>query len=198
MRKIATCSFLLLVLPFTGTALAQDEPKTSAENKAPETAKAQAAPVHYYRLDFVVQELGEDGKPVNSRAYSSTANTDSKPPWVTIRTGSKVPIATGVFSKDSQPQSTQFQYLDVGVSIDTSRIAEVGSQLEFFLTAEISSLAPGMHMGSPNGPEEPVVRENKWSAPVLIPIGKPTMVFTSDALDSKGGMQLSVTATRLQ
>jgi hypothetical protein len=37
-----------------------------------------------------------------------------------------------------------------------------------------------------------------WDAPVLIPIGKPTVVFSSDALESKGGMQLVVTATLLQ
>jgi len=45
---------------------------------------------------------------------------------------------------------------------------------------------------------QPVVRQNKWQAAVLIPVGKPTVVFTSDALDSKGTMQLVVTATSLQ
>jgi hypothetical protein len=33
---------------------------------------------------------------------------------------------------------------------------------------------------------------------VLIPIGKPSVVFTSDSLDNKGSMQLVVTATPLQ
>jgi hypothetical protein len=36
-----------------------------------------------------------------------------------------------------------------------------------------------------------------WQASVLIPIGKRTVVFSSDALENKGGMQLSITATRL-
>ena len=32
---------------------------------------------------------------------------------------------------------------------------------------------------------------------LVIPIGKPTVVFSSDALENKGGMQLLVTATLL-
>jgi hypothetical protein len=44
---------------------------------------------------------------------------------------------------------------------------------------------------------QPTIRQNRWQAVVLIPIGQPTVVFTSDALDSKGSMQLVVTATRL-
>jgi len=202
MRKIAICSLLLLMLPFSGRALAQDQPKTSPEGKASETTKAPEPPVHYYHLEFVVQELGDDGKPVNSRTYSTTINTNRHSEPILIRTGSRVPIATGASSADSAKHvDTQFQYLDVGVSFDIRDlylIEEVSDQLAFFLNADISSLASTTRMGGPNGLEEPVIRENRWSAPVLIPIGKPTVVFTSDALDSKGGMQLSVTATRLQ
>jgi hypothetical protein len=42
-----------------------------------------------------------------------------------------------------------------------------------------------------------VIRQNSWQASVLIPVGKPTVVFSSDALENKGGMQVSMTATRL-
>ena len=202
MRKIAICSLLLLMLPFSGRALAQDQPKTSPEGKASETTKAPEPPVHYYHLEFVVQELGDDGKPVNSRTYSTTINTNRHSSPISIRTGSRVPIATGASSADAAKHvDTQFQYIDVGVSFDIRDAyltEEVSDRLAFFLNADISSLASTTRMGSPNGPEEPVIRQNRWSAPVLIPIGKPTVVFTSDALDSKGGMQVVVTATRLQ
>jgi hypothetical protein len=43
-----------------------------------------------------------------------------------------------------------------------------------------------------------VIRQNTWVGPVVIPVGKPTVVFSSDALESKGGMQVSVTATLLE
>jgi len=63
---------------------------------------------------------------------------------------------------------------------------------------EISALtetAPSTASGLMN---DPVIRQNSWQASVLIPIGKPTVVFSSDALDSKGGMHFVVTATPLQ
>ncbi len=62
------------------------------------------------------------------------------------------------------------------------------------LIAEVSSMA------APNDASihQPVIRQNKWQASVLIPIGKATVVFTSDSLDSKSSMQVVMTATALQ
>jgi hypothetical protein len=58
----------------------------------------------------------------------------------------------------------------------------------------VSSVAPAK---DPNL-HQPVIRQNKWQAGVLIPVGKATVVFASDSLDSKGGMQVVVTASPLQ
>ena len=44
-------------------------------SKTPEPAKQPEPPVHYYHLDFVVKELGESAKSVNSRTYSCTVST---------------------------------------------------------------------------------------------------------------------------
>lgn len=85
--------------------------------------------------------------------------------------------------------------MDVGVNIDRWRTQEIGRQLSINLTADVSSIAtptdPSLH-------DPPVIRQNKWQGTVLIPIGKPTVVFTSDSLDSKGGMQVVVTATQIE
>jgi type II secretory pathway component GspD/PulD (secretin) len=89
----------------------------------------------------------------------------------------------------------QFQYLDVGVNIDVLGTREVSRQLALDLKAEVSSLAGSP---SPSAATDPVIRQNYWQSAVLIPVGKSTVVFTSDALESKGGMQISVTATPLQ
>ena len=192
MRKtILTCCILLAAAEFAPRAFAQDAPKP------PETAKAPEPPAHYYHLELVVQELGADGKATNSRSYTTTVSTDSREAQASIRTGSRIPIATGSYSSggDNKPLvNTQFQYIDVGVNIDARRTHEIGRELSIDLTADVSSLAsatdPALH--------QPVVRQNKWQAVVLIPVGKPTVVFTSDALDNKGSMQLTVTATPLQ
>lgn len=190
MRRVmfATC-LLLLGFAFGPRSVAQDEPKPA------EAAKAAEAPPRYYHLEFVVQELGKDGKPTNSRTYTTTVNTDSRGS-ASIRTDSRIPFVTGSYStgpQDSSHMNTQYQYQDVGVNIDAQRAHEIGRQLSLELTANITSVAeddPRVH--------EPIIRQNKWQAVVLIPIGKPTVVFTSDALDSKGSMQLAVTATPVQ
>lgn len=186
MRKTAqivlACCFLALLFPSGVKLLAQESDKTS-EAKTPET------PAHFYRLEFIVQETGSDGKPINSRSYSGTVTTGRTERGFATRTGSKVPIATGGYEGS---KNTQFQYIDVGVSIDAHDAKESGDKLALYLVADISSLAGVQNI---SGVNEPVVRQNKWQAPVLVPIGKPTTVFTSDVLDSKGGMQLVLTAT---
>jgi hypothetical protein len=193
MRKtILTCCLLLAAAAFAPRAFSQDAAKPA------ETAKAPEPPAHYYHLEFVVQELGADGKATNSRSYTTTVSTDSRESQSSIRTGSRIPIATGSFSSggdNNKPLvNTQFQYIDVGVNIDARRTREIGRQLSIDLTADVSSVAsatdPALH--------QPVVRQDKWQAVVLIAVGKPTVVFTSDSLDSKGSMQLAVTATPLQ
>jgi hypothetical protein len=184
MRKtILTCCLLLAAAAFVPRAFSQDAAKPH------ETAKAPEPPAHYYHLEIVVQELGADGKATNSRSYTTTVSTDSREAQSSIRVGSRIPILTS-----SSVENTQFQYIDVGVNIDARRTREIGRQLSIDLTADVSSVAsatdPALH--------QPVVRQNKWQAVVLIAVGKPTIVFTSDSLDSKGSMQLVVTATPLQ
>ena len=190
MRKITMiCCLLLLSLSFGDKMFAQDTPQ--GQN----SAKGQEAQLHYYHLVFVVQEMGADSKPVNSRSYSTTVSTDTHNA-ASIRTGSRVPIATGSFSTGSVTPiaNTQFQYMDVGVNIDVRDVHEVGRQLTLDLTSEVSSVAdstdPNLH--------QPVIRQNKWHSMVFMPVGKPTVVFTSDSVDSKGSMQVVVTATSLQ
>jgi hypothetical protein len=192
MRKHILIWCLLLAAPaFAHRAFAQDTPKPA------ETAKLPEPPVHYYHLEILVQELGADGKPTNSRSYTTTVSTDSREASSSIRTGSRIPVATGTLQNggdNNNPVATQCQYIDVGVKIDARLTREIGRQLSIDLTADVSSVAsasdPTLH--------QPVVRQNKWQAVVLIAVGKPTVVFTSDSLDSKGSMQLLVTATPLQ
>ncbi len=191
MRKITLIFFaLVLTASFGRFAFAQDAPQAS------EPAKAAEAPAHFYHLDFVVQEMGGDGKPTNSRSYAATVSTDIHDRGTSIRTGSRIPVTTGSSSSSSNQAlvNTQWQYQDVGVNIDAHHVHELGRQLSLDLVAEVSSVGttsdPNLH--------QPVIRQNKWQAPVLIPIGKATVVFTSDSLDSKGSMQVVVTATPLQ
>ena len=199
MRKIVISSFLLLTLPFAGRGIAQNGPKTAPEGKSPETAKALETPVHFYHLDLVVKEIGENGKPSNSRTFSITVST-ARGEYDSIRAGSRFPIATGSYSGAGAgaPVNIQFHYEDLGVNFDVREVRETENRLAMSLQADISGLGSSVPLGGPRGIEEPVMRHNKWGAPVFLSIGKPTVVFTSDDVDSKGGMEVVVTATQLQ
>lgn len=186
MRKMMIGCFLLLFsLGFGHRASAQDQVKP-ADSKAPET------PARFYHLDFVVQEVNAEGKPTNSRTYTTTVSTDANRS-TQIRTNSRVPIPTGFSDTKSSLVNTQFQYQNVGVDIDVNRVHEVGRNLSLEVTAIVSSIASSGNEDI----REPVIRENRWQSFVLIPIGKATVIFTSDALDSKSSMQVVVTATPL-
>ena len=130
----------------------------------------------FYRLDFLVKEL-EGSKVVNSRAYSTVISTSS--PNASIRTGSKVPVP----GKDGT-----FSYIELGISFDCRGAKMVGADLALYVSADISSVA------EPSS-TPPVIRNNRWSSDVIVPLRKPTTIFSSDDAMSKRQMQLELTAT---
>jgi len=145
------------------------------------------APQHFYKLNLMVEEVNDAGKPTNVRTFMATIATPGHHSQQ-IRTGARIPISI---------TDNQWQYLDVGVNFDVSEPREVGDKLAINLNAEISSLATP-ETGGAGSASHPVVRQNRWSSNVVIPVGKPTVVFSADDLDSKGKMQVELTATRVE
>lgn len=164
----------LCVAPVCSTA--QDQPKP---------------PGHFYHLTLTLEELSDSGQVQNSRVFVETIQTNYDHPQQ-IRTGTRVPFITG-----SDKGSTQFQYVDIGVNFDVRQVKEVDDKLGFDLAAEVSSIAPPTSKEPNELSSEPVIRQNKWDSAVVIPIGKPTVVFSADDLQGKGKMQVELTATRL-
>jgi hypothetical protein len=147
---------------------------------------------HFYRMNFAVEEINAAGHVTNTRSYQETISTGNGRAQE-IKTGSKVPVATGSYG--SNPAQTQFQYIDVGVDLGVLDPKEHGNLLGFRLRADVSSVA---HLTAIEVVNEPVIRQNSWDSTVTVPIGKPTIVFSSDDLDSTGKMQIEVTATRIE
>ena len=104
-----------------------------------------------------------------------------------IRTGSKVPYSTSADGRE-------YSYLDVGVSIDCFHVVEMHDTISVAVTADISSIMEEPTLASA-ATRQPVVRQNKWQAGVVVPIKKPTVVFSSDDLTTKRQMQIELTAT---
>lgn len=159
-----------LCLPLTLTLLATTA-LAQTEAKAPEE------PV-FYRLDFVVKEI-DGAKVLNSRAYSMSISSARSSQNASMRTGSKVPV----YAKDGSPS-----YIEVGISIDCRAAKQVGADLALYVSADISSVA------EPSS-TPPVIRNNRWGGDVIVPLKKPTIVFSSDDAMSKRQMQLELTAT---
>lgn len=179
MRKSVLINSVLILLCFSLFAA----PATPQDAKSPEAqASAPKTDAQYYHLEFVLKELDAAGRVVNNRAYNTSISTDGRNSYV--RTGTKIPIR--VNDKDN------IQYLDVGVNIDCDMARETAQGIALQIKAEISSLA-----NPPAGSEAltPILRQNRWQSMTQLPIGKPTVVFSSDNLENKGRMQVEVTAT---
>ena len=139
-------------------------------------------PSKFYKLDFVVKEL-EGGKVLNTRNYAVTASLEGS---CSIRTGGKVPFDP---SRNGLPP--HFNSYDVGVNIDCHHLRETQMGLSLDVNADMSSVLEEQKAT----PSVPTIRQNKWSSTVIVPFKKPTVIFSSDDVNSKRQMQLELTAT---
>ena len=178
MRKITSVRIAACVvgLMMAGSGWAQDNPEGTKQAQA-----AKSAPTgQFYHLDFLVKEV-DNGKIINSRTYSTSITPKG---FNSIRAGSRVPISIGT--------GPNLQYMDLGVNFDCSDAREVDGKLALRVQAEVSSIPQGEQTTQS---QTPVLRQNKWSADVIVPIGKPTMIFSSDDVAGKGKMEIELTAT---
>lgn len=141
----------------------------------------------FYHLDFVVKEVA-DGKVINSRSYSTMISTGVHAG--SIRTGNKVPYQTG-----PAETTVQYQYQNVGVNIDCREARELDNQLSLWVTADVSSVAPGQPVGRGS---PPLLRDNSWSSDLILPLRKPMVIFSSDDPTSTHKMQVELTATPIK
>jgi hypothetical protein len=137
----------------------------------------------------VVKEL-ENNKVIHSRSYATTvAERDA----TQIRTGSRVPYATSSFNPGpGGPANKQVNYYDVGVNIDSRQPRLVEGKLALNVNADISSVVVSNEAATDL---PPVIRSTKWSSPVVVPLKKPTTIFSSDDPTGNRKMQLELTAT---
>jgi hypothetical protein len=147
--------------------------------QAQEAKQEEAA--KYLRLDFTIKEL-DNGKVATLRTYSTISSTGSGGSC-SIRTGDKIPVPT---------DKGDITYLDIGVSIDCNSLKITGNQLTLHITADISGQVPD----ASKGPDAlPVIRQNRWNASAIVPLGKATTLFSFDGAATKRQTQLELLAT---
>jgi hypothetical protein len=129
-------------------------------------------------LDFVLKEL-ENAKMINSRSYAMISTNDASKSI--IKSGNKLPVHTG-------GASGNFAYIDVGVNIDCWSASASQNRLSLHISAE------SKHCLTDQSSTAPLIRQNRWDSIVIVPLGKPTVIFASDDPSSKHQMQLELTA----
>jgi len=157
---------------------------------------AQEAPRHLqkiYKVVFLISEV-EDGKKLNERAYTvPVTSIDGNPHDSSVRVGTRVPIATAVNTSDK----TVWQYVDVGLNIECN-VTEQENKFIVHGDVELSSLVlPDQGTDLRSG-ANPVLRRIRQSFTTLVSPGKPTLVASSDDINSKKRLQVEVTATRIE
>lgn len=173
----------------TGYVWAQEN-NEAGKQAAIDTAAARAQGGPFYHLDFVVKDV-DGNKVINSRSYSTSIQNGHN----SIRAGARVPVPIGTYNTGSSMAGQfQFQLLDVGANFDCGDAKEVEGKLQLRVKAELSSFVeqPGAVKA------QPVVRQNKWDADVIVPLGKPTTIFSSDDVSSKSKIQVELTATLIK
>jgi hypothetical protein len=148
---------------------------------AAQSAEPVKEPAKFYKLDFVVKEM-DGAKVLTARNYFMIVST-AKGNNSAIRTGSKVPVANNA-------DGTNFSMIDIGTNVDCREVTDLGNDISLQLTAEVSSM-----LETESVPRHPIIRQNRWNSNVVIPLKKPTIVFSSDDSTSKHVLQLEVTAT---
>lgn len=184
-----TSALLVLAFAFGATGWAQES--TAAENTSLSTK-----PERYFRLTFRVLDISPEGKIASARSYNEIIATGPRSVQTSsIRTGDRVPVATGSYGSaniQSSLVNTQFQYIDVGTDIDAARAEVVDQTLRLRVSANISSMSTPVLLSNLH---EPVIRQTKWDSNVTVPIGKATLIFSSDDSSDKGKTELELTAT---
>lgn len=166
-----------------------------AQQPEPKSSESAAAQPRFYRLEFTVRELDND-KVVNARSYATTLSSDLRHK-TSIRVGSRVPLPTSPLPKTGTGSpslvSTQYNFYDVGVNIDASEGRDLGNgQYTLNVNADLSSLVVGNESADSI---PPVVRRTTWQSPVVVPLRKASLVFSSDDPTGQRKMQLHLTVT---
>lgn len=189
MRRVLMCAVLAVAASCYGQQ-AEDKSKPDPPETKTQSVQAEAPQVERsFQLIFVVQEVNESGKIVNSRRYDTMATVGSpKGGGGSIRAGARVPIKTGGGA------TPMFTYVEMGANFDANNPHIIqDNHLALQVTAEISSFDTETPFEG-----EPRIRQNRWTGNVEVPIGGHKIIFSSDDLSSKKKMQIELTVTPVE
>jgi hypothetical protein len=181
MKRVKSIRLVIAVLAFCLPWI--PNPASAQQEKGKESTTAEHKPVAAYRIELNVREV-EDGKRLNSRNYLMVIKDDD---WTRMRVGNKVPYQTS---------STQYQYTDVGMSVDC-RPLDLGDSVGLTIRVEFSGLAPAPQTQTASA-VGPVFRTDRADIESVVTLGKPTLVASMEDTFSNRRYEIEVTATKVK
>jgi len=182
-RTIGVMGMALVLACGAEQLLAQGETKAEKANDA----ASETAP-KTYRLTYTITHL-DGAKQMGVQHFSLTVIPDNN--QVQLKLGSRIPVATGAYNKEgtaSLPGQTQFQYVDVGLSI-SAHLREFSNGVLVFSKVENSGLADEP---SGVGSSDPVIRQGTLQNTASLTLGKPVMLGSLDVPGSTMHMDIEV------
>jgi type II secretory pathway component GspD/PulD (secretin) len=139
-----------------------------------------------YRITYTITEV-DNGKRTGSQRLAMVVVEGEKS---TVKHGSRVPIVTGVFAKESPGENSQVQYLDVGLNIEAFLDGDrLRSKVEQTGVAEEKS---GI------GAQDPIVRQTTIEATSDMASGKTVMLGSLDIPGTTRHQEIEATAEPVQ
>jgi len=143
-------------------------------------------PRKLYRLTFTITDF-ENGKPAGSQHFVFLAVAGER---TIFKQGSKVPIVIGTLEKETTAQSSEIQYLDLGLSIDAT---VNGSPENLVLRSKIEQSSLGGDRSAVVAPD-PVVRQTVLDGSTELTEQKPLVLGSLDIPGSTRHQEIEVVA----
>ena len=186
--KIASA---LLTLTFVFSATAWPQEMQTAGN-----ASYQKSSEHYFELTFRVLDIAPSGRVQDAKSYKEILASGPKSAnRSSIRSNDRVQIRTGFKNPNGSPE---IQFGQLGTQIDANNAAVVNDSLTLHIIADIRGVSSGASSNT-YGPilYGHILRQTSWDSNVTVPIGKPTIIFSSDNSADKGRTELELTAREI-
>jgi general secretion pathway protein D len=139
------------------------------------------APIASYKVEYRIRD-GSDAASKNGRRYTMLMDTSGRG---TFKVGERVPVATGSFQPGtggtgvSPLVNTQFNYLDVGVNIDTN-VKEQDGKVALFSSMDISTIVEHKQQAGSTVLSNPTVAQIRIVVSTQVTPGKPTLIASID------------------
>jgi type II secretory pathway component GspD/PulD (secretin) len=131
-----------------------------------------------YRLTYTITDI-TDGKRSGAQHFTLIVISGVK---TTLKQGSRMPIVTGTVDAGNATQTSQVQYIDVGLNIEASA-DEYSDGLR--LRTRVEQTSPE-EQKSGLGPQDPVIRQTSLDETSMVTQGKPLIL---GSLEMPGGMR---------